>query len=143
MKSSDHRQRGSVLVEASFLIAFLVALFFGAIDLGRAINTAICLQQAVYAGAIYGASGNSSDNVGMKTQATNDATNIPNFTVTDNGLYCTCVTGGTLQNCSGIGCGTPYEYVRVSASASVNTFFPYGIIPRTIPINASVSLRVQ
>jgi Flp pilus assembly protein TadG len=143
MNQTRNRDRGSVLVEASFLIAFFVALFFGAIDLGRAINTAICLHQAVYAGAIYGASGHSSDSAGMKAQATNDATNIPNFSVTDNALYCTCSTGGTLQSCTGISCGTIYEYVRVSASASVNTFVPYGVIPRTIPINASIAIRIQ
>jgi|SRR5579875_900196 len=143
MTTLPTRQRGSILVEASFLMVFFLILFFGTIDMSRAINVLMDLHQAVYAGAIYGASGHSTDNNGMTNVAKADARYASVSTFTAN-LYCACSTGGTLKSCTNPGCGgTVYQYVEVSGSTSFNTLFPYGVIPRTFNFNANCSLRIQ
>ena len=142
-------QRGSAVVEIVFIAPFMLLLFLGVCDFSLALNVAIDLSNAAFAGAQFGTSpAQSSNTTGMKTAATNDAKGIPGFTVTASKI-CTC-TPGNIQSASQVSCsstctgyGTPAGYVQVQASATVKTLFPFAPIPATLPVSAIAILRVQ
>lgn len=140
------KQRGSALVEMVFFIPVLFYMFFGMLDFALAFNTSIALDNAVFAGAQYASSNAASFTLAnAKAAAVADATvipNNPNFTAT---TFCTCSPGGATTSCSSTctSYGTPITYVKVTATVNYQTLVPYLIIPSTLPLGATATLRVQ
>ena len=99
-------EAGTGTVEFLLMALALLLIFFGVLDFGRAYYAEICLVNAAYAGAQYGAlvTGQSSNYTGMQTAANNDDPGTPGFTATASG-YCACTPGGTSVSCAQFVCG--------------------------------------
>lgn len=140
-------QRGSVMVETVFFAASMFLLLIGVLDISFAINNAIALDNAAYAGAQYGTTGsNSSNTSGMATAATNDAKGIPNFSATARNV-CTCSVTGTLSSLTtcpvSCGSGSQIEYVQVITKSTYNTLLKYPGLPSSFIMSSTATLRVQ
>ncbi len=134
-----------MLVEFLLLIPLMALLFFGVIDFGRVYNAYICLSDAAFAGAAYGASSSQSTNYsGMETAAANDSAGLSGFASTAT-KYCACSPGGTSVSCATTctGYGTPVAYVSVTTSASVPMLFHYTGVGGSFSLQSTAVLRVQ
>jgi Flp pilus assembly protein TadG len=124
----------------------LLLLFFGIVDFGRAYYAYICLVDAAYAGATYGAlvSGQSANYSGMQTAANSDDPGTPGFTATASS-YCACTPGGTSVSCATTctGYSLPLQYVKVQTNGTLQPLFPYPGIPSTFNLKTACTLRVR
>lgn len=127
------------------MIPFLALLLLGVIDFGRAYYLGIEVNNAAYAGAMYG-SQNSTDTAGMQDAATKDAADIPgSMTFTATAAYgCEC-SDGTKASVSCVSpptCGVnSVNYVLVTTSATYTPIIPWPGIPKTIPLAGSARMR--
>jgi Flp pilus assembly protein TadG len=139
-------EAGAGTVEFLLMVLVLLLIFFGVVDFGRAYYSEICLTNAAYAGAQYGAliSSQSANFTGMQTAANNDDPGTPGFTATATS-YCACTPGGAYVSCatSCAGYVSPLQYVKVQTSGSVKALLPYPGIPAIFALTASCTLRVQ
>lgn len=139
-------ERGTGTVEFLLMALVLFLIFFGILDFGRIYYAYICLVDAAYAGAQYGAliSGQSANFSGMQTAANNDDPGTPGFLATATN-YCACTPGGTSVSCgsSCSGYSSPLQYVKVQTTGTVRALFPYPGIPGTFNLAATCILRVR
>jgi Flp pilus assembly protein TadG len=141
------RERAQSLAEFALLLPVLGLLVLGVIDFGRAYYLSIEVNNAAYAGALYGAS-NSSDTAGMQAAALADAADVPGMTATPS-FGCECSDGsGINPTCaSPPGCSPPattlVNYVLVTTSATYNTMFPWPGIPSQFTLTGSAKLRAS
>ena len=140
------KERGSGTIEFLLMALTLFLLFFGLLDFGRLYYAYICLVNAAYAGAQYGAmvSGQSSNYSAMQTAANNDDPGTPGFGATASS-YCTCTPAGASVSCTSSCAGytSPLEYVKVQTSGSVAPFFPYPGNTGDFALTTSCTLRVR
>jgi Flp pilus assembly protein TadG len=124
----------------------LLLVFFGVLDFGRGYYAEICLVNAAYAGAQYGAlvTGQSSNYTGMQTAANNDDPGTPGFAAAASG-FCACSPGGASVSCASscAGYSSPLQYIKVQTSGNVKPLLPYPGIPATFSLTATCTLRVQ
>jgi Flp pilus assembly protein TadG len=142
------RERGASLAEFALMIPFLGLLLFGVIDFGHAFYLGIEVNNAAYAGALYGVE-NRTDTTGMQNAATEDAPDVPGMTaVATQGCECsdgsnatagTCWTTASLPSC-GSGTYVVY-YVSVTTTASYQPIIPWPSFPSTISLQGSAKLR--
>lgn len=137
------RERAQSLAEFALLLPVLGLLVLGVIDFGRAYYLSIEVNNAAYAGALYGAS-NSSDTVGMQAAATADAADVPGGVNPQASFGCECSDGSSpTPNCTTTpSCSTNVvNYVLVTTSATYNTMFPWPGIPSQLILTGSARLR--
>jgi Flp pilus assembly protein TadG len=137
-------ERGASLVEFALMLPLLGLLLLGVIDFGRAYYLSIEINNAAYAGAMYGAS-NSADTTGMTNAALADAPDVQGMTATPT-IGCECSDGsGVTPNCSSPpSCSVNVvNYVQVKTSTTYNTLIPWPGIPRQLTLTGSAVLRAS
>ncbi len=97
------KQRGTSLVELSFLVPLIVFFFIGTLDLGFYCYALISVQNAARVAALYTSTSSStwSDSTGACTYALGEMTGLPNI-------------GSTVTSCG----GTPLTVTAASSSGA-------------------------
>ncbi|KAA6464893.1 pilus assembly protein [Acidobacteria bacterium AB60] len=138
-----HKDEGSSMVELALVTPILVLLLLAAIDFARAYYLSTELVGAAHAGAEYGITSHS-DTAGMKAAAIADAPDVPNLNVTTPTWGCECSDGsGSSASCSKKPACTynMVYWVKVQASATYSTIYPWRGIPSTITITQTATVR--
>ncbi len=150
----SRRRRGAAAVELAVAVPVLV-LFAGAVvDLGLIISTAIRLENAVEAGALYGAQSNgfAADAAGIEQSVRQDAGDVSGLAVTTR-RYCRCPINSDLtaetgdvsctSTCPTAGYGAPRVYVEVRASGRANVMFLRGTLASASALTRTSTFRAQ
>jgi Flp pilus assembly protein TadG len=118
-------EEGSQLLELALVLPMLFAVFFGAVDFGRAYFVGMEVQSAAEAGAAYGVT-NVLDTPGMQYAASSDAPDLPTMApVATSGFEC---ADGTLpaNNSPSNSCPTGVvQYVEVDTTATYQPILYY------------------
>jgi Flp pilus assembly protein TadG len=154
-----HPQSGQSLVEVALMLPFLVLLLLGVIEVGRYAYIAILVGNAARAGAAYGIQSNaqSVDQVGITLAAENDfrnnGQNANLLTIDSPVVLCGCDSAGTVTTagCSATTnptagtCAAGHWVVTltVTAHGTFNSLFNYPLIPASITVSRSSSMRVN
>jgi len=145
--------RGQAAAEMALLATALVLLVGTAVEMGRLGFLAMTLDDAALAGAQYGSQSYTTDGdlSGMKTAASNDATNINGatwwgssaaFSVTASN-FCGC-SDGTVVACTGsCSSGSPAIYVQVNTQANYVPMFAIPGLPSSFTVHGTATMRVQ
>lgn len=138
-------QRGNAMLEMALGITVLSFLLIGSIDFGPMMYTAIELEAAARAGAMYGVYNASSgvDLTGMQNTALANAPNISGVTATASSYY-QCV-GSSTQTTANASCpgSSLANYVSVSTSATYNTILRYGTVANPINLTRTAIMRIN
>lgn len=147
-------QAGNAIVEFAILTPFLILATLGVIEIGRYAYFGIVVQNAARAGASYGARrlDTATDTAGIEAAASNDGANglgaISFPTAPSTSCKCwngTAFTGtscalGTSTLCA---TGNATYYVTVPVTATAHSIFRSPLIPNSVTINATATMRVQ
>jgi Flp pilus assembly protein TadG len=152
-------QSGQSLVEVAMMLPFLVLLLLGVIELGRYAYIGILVGNAARAGAVYGIQSNaqSVDQAGIilasKNDFQNNGQNTSLLTVDPPVVVCGCDSAGTVTTagCSAASnpaagtCAAGHWVVTltVTAHGTFNSLFNYPLIPKSITISKSATMRVN
>jgi Flp pilus assembly protein TadG len=137
------QEQGSSVLELSLITPLLLLLLFGAIDVGRAYYLSMEVVGAAHAGATY-AVGRPSDTTGIRAAALADAPDVPGLTVSTPTYGCECSDGGSYSaNCGTTPtCSNNVVYlVKVTATATYKSWFPWPGLPPTFSMSNSASMR--
>ena len=151
-EGSKRRQRGITSVEMLIVIPLLVLLMLGAVDFGRVMYAGMTTTGAARAGAGWGkqTNGTAGSVNGIAIAVLADAINLPvdaynteHVNVTSRRV-CRCVGGQPNEvDCVDTGCGPPEVYVEVTAVRDFRTLIPYPLIPDSVQISRTATMRVQ
>jgi Flp pilus assembly protein TadG len=138
-------ERGSVILEFTFMIPVLMLLALGVVDFAMAIEQGIAVSAAAHAGADFGAvEGNSNNIAGMQSAAIAAAPGVPISAVAT--TWCTCsVNSSATVTCTTI-CNTydlPVQYVQVKTTTTVPVLFRFPGLPLTVSLGGSSVLRAR
>jgi Flp pilus assembly protein TadG len=149
---------GQAFVELALVLPIFILLVLGGAEVGRLAYADIEISNAARAGVAYAMQSSTlaSDGPGIRNAAKQDAPDIPNLVVDNNGpptLTCYCETAGvaTAKSCTTINtdagsCPSPSiiaEYVQVNTSASINTAFHFLGIPNPLTLQGQAIMRVE
>lgn len=145
-KRKPRSRPGVAAVEMALVLPFLLFIVLLVSDFGRIFYTAITLTNAARAGAAYGAQSpaRSVDSAGIRQAATQEAQDIGLIGVST-APSCSC-PGGALVNCISGNCGAygiPRLSVTVTATTTFTTMVNYPLLPHTVPLSRTASIRVQ
>jgi Flp pilus assembly protein TadG len=152
-------QSGQSLVEVAMMLPFLVLMLLGVIEVGRYAYIAILVGTAARAGAVYGIQSNaqSVDQAGIilagKNDFQNNGQNANLLTIDAPVVVCGCDSVGavTTAGCSAAinptagTCAAGHWVVTltVTAHGTFNSLFNYPLIPASITVSRSASMRVN
>jgi len=145
---------GAAMLELALVMPVLLALVFGAADLGRAYFWGLEVTNAAHAGAEYGAI-NFSTPANITTAyvtaaATQSAPNVTGLTVSTPAWGCECSDGSsytasctTTPTCTATGTrGSNVVYrIKVTTSATYTTLIPWPGIPSSINFSSTATMR--
>lgn len=141
--------RGSALVELALVMPVLLLLLFGAVDIGRAYYVGLEVANAAHAGAEFG-SQYPSNAAGITAAAQQSAPELTNLVVatptwgcecSDGSLYsANCTTSPSCTISSSRGSNVVHR-VQVTASASYKPLLPWPVIPSTITLSNTATIR--
>jgi Flp pilus assembly protein TadG len=151
---------GQSLLEFALMLPFLMLLFLGVVELGRAAFITIAVTNAATAGAEYGStnSATAGDIAGMKAAASVDAdytgmtftSPTPTYgCICDNGSGVSCTNPvpapGTCASIASSCTGTSQivECVQVSTTATFSSLFHYPGLPASFQTNGNAIMRVR
>ena len=146
---ADH---GAALVELALLVPFLLLLFIGAIDFGRAYYVGLQVANAAHAGAEYASYSQSASTANIRAAAQAAAPDVGLATPTVS-YSCECSDGSSVvssSNCSaappacganGTRSGTPVYMAKVTTSATYTPLMPWPGIPSTITFTKTAAVR--
>lgn len=138
----SRKSEGASLVETALLLPIMLLLAAGAVDFGRAYWTAIEIESAAHAGALYGIQ-NPTDTSGMVTAANLGADGLPALQSTA-AYGCECSDGSSpVADCSFIPL-CDYNYVNYVSVTSTATFVPlmrYPGIPNSFTLSSTSRMR--
>jgi len=128
------------MLELAVTAPVVLLVLFGAADFGRMFSTAVTVANASAAGALYATASptNATDTAGIAAAATQDAADLTGVSVSS---VTTCRdSGGNTTSCS-----TPGSSMRVSVTASYtfNTMFNYPLIPNSVRLQDTATVRVR
>lgn len=150
----SRRRRGAAAVELAVAVPMLVLLAGAVVDFGIMLSTSLRLENAVEAGALYGAQSNqfASDAAGIVQTVTQDAGNVSGLAVTTR-RYCRCPNSNDLTAETGdVSCtspctfgayGPPRVYVEVSATGRANVLFLRSALGSMTTLTRTSSFRAQ
>ncbi len=138
--------QGSALVELAVAAPFLALLLLGVIDVGRYTYDGILAAHAARAAAQYGSQNlvTAADTNGMKSAASQDAQSLSNWSVSvtpmcnNSSQMSACPANSTMAISSNM-----IYYVQVTVSGTFNPLIAYPGIPKTIPVSATTTMRVD
>ncbi|MGA2904671.1 MAG: TadE/TadG family type IV pilus assembly protein, partial [Candidatus Korobacteraceae bacterium] len=156
---------GQSLIEFAWMLPFLLLLFLGIVELGRAAFITMVVNNAATAGVEYGSQneGKASDIVGMQNSALCDANGQSAGVCNTTGILtaanvtatfgCTCDTGNggscapaSWSSCAVIGScegGVMVQCVQVKTTATFNSLFNYPGLPTMFTANGNAVMRVR
>lgn len=141
-------REGSAMVEFGIVMPLLLAMAFGAADLGRLFVESAILAAASKAGAIQGyrTTKDSTDTTAMESRILSGTAGLAG--VTASGVaYCDCPDNPGVQvSCSNTTCtdfGQPRVYVKASAVKQFKTAASYVGMPNLVDMKSDTYLRVQ
>jgi Flp pilus assembly protein TadG len=154
-KNRGNGARGAALIELAISLPVLLLILVGTIDFARVFHLSMMLNNAVRAGAQYGAQdfAKSGDTSGMQAAANASALadgqtiEVPTPTRT-----CECASNSnpsvSTVNCSTGTCSTgQHMVVTVSVTArktfTINAPIPLGTIPRSFTVSRTATQRAQ
>jgi len=125
---NDRRRHGAATVELAVVLPFMVLVLLIAIDYCRIFYYTITMENAARAGALYASysATNSVDNNGITNAALAELTNVKSAT--------TSVTRGTDANNN--------PTVNVTVTYTFKTVTNYPVLPGSVVLNRTVSMRV-
>jgi Flp pilus assembly protein TadG len=135
-------EQGSSLVEVALALPMLLLLLLGVVDFGRAFYLGNEVAGAARAGAVYG-SQFPMDTAGMTSAVNADAPDVSGISASPS-YGCECSDGTSASaSCSTVpSCTTNVVYyVKVTASATYNTLFPWPGIPSSFPLSSTAEMR--
>lgn len=141
-------ESGSSFIEVALMMPIFTLLLLGAAEFGQVAYYSIEVDNASYAGAVYGAQNRATaaNTANMRLAATEDAANIPGMTVTAVSS-CTCSNGATITcanaAASCVAPGRIAEYVQVNTAATVNSMLNYPGFPASFALHGQAIVRVQ
>lgn len=146
-------QEGHSLVALSMVLPVLTTPILAVLEFGPLFYASIEVSGAARAGAAYGAQNlvTADDSNGMESAATNDASDVNQWTSTTLTAtatqYCVC-SDGTSTICANAAadCASPshpLEYVQVSTQAVVNPLFSVPGLPKTYTLSSQATMRVE
>lgn len=157
LRKADRRsQAGQSIFEMALITPVLLALAVGVIEVGRYSYISILVANAARAGAAYGAQSlvRSADTAGISTAAKNDFLNNgqTGLNVSSN-LTCGCDSNGVVTaatscnivtNPSAGTCASGHWVVQVNVTASgtFNSMFKYPVVPQSLALSSTNSMRV-
>lgn len=142
-------QAGSALIEFVAALPLLMLLLLGVVEIGRYAYFAIQVGNAARAGVQYGAQNGvtAMDTSGMTSAAKADGNNSISTLSVSPTNYCQCWDGttGTAVACSGTCPNGSHlvEYVQVTVSGSVDPLFHYPMLPSTLTVSNTATMRVH
>ncbi len=145
---------GASLVEFAAVLPLLLLMVLGTIDFGRLAYMYIEVHNAARAGAAYGAQNHitASNNTGMQTAATNDASDLPatsptSFTATAS-HFCVCSNANSQASSPHVACTSfcaagdqLVEYVELDTQANYQPWIPWPGAPTSTTVRATVQLE--
>ncbi|NQZ91940.1 MAG: pilus assembly protein [Moritella sp.] len=146
-------QQGIIAIEALIVLPIMFLILFTILDFGRLMNASITTTNAARTAAGYGAQDTSHaiDYTGMKSAAFADAINLnidayntsPVIVTTER--ICRCVGMGSNVSCaSTASCSSGIEvYVESTATRDFRTLVPYPLIPSSVQLTRSATIRIQ
>ena len=152
-KSPYTSQQGIIAIEAVIVLPIMFLILFTILDFGRLMNASITTTNAARTAAGYGAQDTSHaiDYTGMRSAAFADAINLnidayntsPVIITTER--ICRCVGMGNNVSCAGVAsCSSGIEvYVKSTATRDFHTLVPYPLIPSSVQLTRSATIRVQ
>jgi Flp pilus assembly protein TadG len=136
------RTSGSSIVELALVMPVLLLMLVGAVDMGRAYSTAIAVNSAAHAAALYGAQ-NFTDIPGMQAVAQLNAANVPSLT-TAASYGCECYDS-TPESCkvpaNPCGTGNLLFYVLVTTNATYKPILPYPGFTTPMALSGKARMR--
>jgi len=147
-------RRGAAAVELAVAVPVLVLIAGAVVDFGIIIATSIRLENAVEAGALYGAQSNgfAGDVAGIVQSVREDAGDVSGLAVTTR-RYCRCpITSDLTTETGDVSCtstcptadyGAPRVYVEVRASGRANVMFLRGTLASASSLTRTSTFRTQ
>ena len=137
------------MLEFAIIGPVLITVLFGVMDFSRIFYYGQIVAGAARSGTQYAllSTANAGNTSGMQTAATADAstntTSAQLFTATAT-TFCQCSGTTTNVSCaSTCGSGSLWTYAQVNTSLQFTTVFNYYLLPQTVTINGSSTVRVQ
>jgi Flp pilus assembly protein TadG len=144
-----NRRKGNAILEFAIIGPVLIAVLFATMDFSRIFYYGEIVAGAARAGTQFAllSSANAGNTSGMQAAAVADGrsntTAAQNFTASAT-TFCQCSGGTTNVSCtSTCGTGSPWSYVQVNTSLQFSTIFNYYLLPQTVTVNGSSTVRVQ
>ncbi|MGH9466968.1 MAG: TadE/TadG family type IV pilus assembly protein [Terriglobales bacterium] len=138
--------RGQALTELAIILPLCVILLLGVEELGRLAYTAIVINHAAHAGALYGAQNPTTavNDPGMVQAALNDGTDLPGLEATATHV-CSCSDGGVAPGCSLSDClaSRLQVYAQVSTTGAFTPICGFLGWPGTITLHGQASIEAS
>jgi Flp pilus assembly protein TadG len=135
-----HSRSGSILVEFALVVPMFLLLCVASIDFSRVFYATMVLSGATRAGVEYAAQ-NAHDTPGVVAAVSIAAGRLRELNVTAT-PFCTCSAGGPQVSCSN-SCSGRATYIQITASAPFKTISPWPVIPNSITLSNTGTVRVQ
>jgi len=133
------------MTELAIAVPVLCLLLLASADFARVFYFSIAVNNAARAGAQYGSQSlaTAADITGMKSAATQDASDLPSIAAT--AQLCTCGTGSSVTACASSYCtnNPTGNYVEVDTTMTFNTIVTYPGIPSTVALAGKAIMQVQ
>lgn len=145
-------QKGAIFAEFTIIAPVLLLLFFTVVDFGRVMHASITVTNAARAGAGYGAQspGTSINSTGIQQASLADATNLPvdsknaNHVDVTSRRFCRCNDSTSEVSCASHGCpAAPQIFVEVTTQREFQTLVSYPLIPDSISLSRTATIRVH
>lgn len=140
-------EEGNAFIELALILPTLLLMLLGVLDFGLVLMQYMAVCDSVRAAAEYATvHGHEADTATIQTLARQFGSNIPGYSAsavqvcacTPSGNAVSCTTGtGT---CSGAP-STPFQYVQVTATATLPLIFKVQGFPISIPVKSSMKVR--
>lgn len=146
------QQRGIIAIEAIIVVPIMILILLIIMDFGRVMHASITTTNAARAATGYGAqsSNHAIDSSGIESAALIDAINLKiddhnsSAVSISSERLCRCVDGGSISCGSISSCSSGVEvYVRSTATRNFRTLISYPIIPNSVVLTRSATIRIQ
>lgn len=137
------RQRGTSFLELAVAAPILVAVTFGAVDLGRAVRSEIVSSSAARAGLQYAVqdAANVINTTQIEAIAKADAAN-PTGMVVNTSFFCTCSQGGAAVSCTTT-CSGLMKYVKVESQIPFQRIMNLPYLPSNMMVTSTAKARFE
>ena len=145
-------QQGTASVEAAIVLPAMLLLFLIIMDFGRVMHESINTTNAARSAAGYAAQSTtlSADISGINNAAIIDASGMKTDkynaspVVVSSRRFCRCSGSSSEVSCQNNSCAAVTEvYAQVTATRDFHTLVPYPLIPSTIKLTRSATIRAQ